>query len=551
MTFRFASLTALTLLTVSLRAQFLDPNVLKKRNPVDAWPTYHGDYSGKRYSELTQINKTNVGTLTLAWAFKALATAETATNVGGPWKPGDPTYWGGPSDTYRIAGSPLMVDGIMYLSAMDRAWAINARTGQQIWSYFFKTRGGHHFNGNKGLGMYGSWLYMVTPDAYLVSLDAKTGKERWHKQLAPIEMDYYGSTAPLVVGNHIYTGIGGDALDIQGYLEARDPETGDVQWKWYSTPQNPGDPGYDSWPDEYSRKHGGGGPWQPLTYDQDLNLIYVTTGNPNPVGATQSRKGDNLYTCSIVALNADTGKMVWYYQTSPHDAHDFDSTEVPVLIDAPWAGKPRKLLLQAARNGYYFVLDRATGEHLLTAPLIEKEFLNWSMGINAKGQPINNPKKEASLDGTLTMPLSGATNWPPPSFSPQTGLLYVGTTESLSMTYLVDTTDRPEGYGFTGGGGGQSPGRQGIRAIDYKTGQTKWMHEGGGAQGLLSTAGGLVFGHDGSTNFCAFDAATGKILWHTWMPVLTTNGAQTYNMDGFQFIMVAAQDTVYAYTLNR
>ena len=543
--------TVLALLPLCLSAQFLDPNVLKKPNPVDAWPTYHGDYSGKRYSELKQINKSNVNTLTLAWQFKALATAETARNVGGPWKPGDPTYWGGPSDSYRIAGSPLMVDGIMYISAMDRAWAINARTGEQLWSYFFKTRGGHHFNGNKGMGMYGGWLYFVTPDAYLVSLDAKTGKERWYKQLAPVEMDYYGSTAPLVVGNHVYTGVGGDALDIQGFLEARDPETGDVQWKWYSTPQNPGDPGYDSWPDDYSRKHGGGGPWQPLTYDPALNLIYVTTGNPNPVGATQSRKGDNLYTCSIVALNADTGKMAWYYQTSPHDAHDWDSTEVPVLFDGTWQGKPRKLLAQAARNGYFFVLDRATGEHLLTTPLIDKEFLNWSLGLNAKGQPISNPKKESSVDGVLTLPSSGGTNWPPPSFDPQTGLFYVGTTESLGMTYLVDTTDRPEGYAFSGSGGGPAGGRQGIRAIDYHTGELKWMHEGGGPQGLLSTAGGLLFGHDGSTNFCAFDAATGKILWHTWMPVLPTNGATTFMMDGFQFIIIAAQDTVYAYTLNR
>jgi alcohol dehydrogenase (cytochrome c) len=444
-----------------------------------------------------------------------------------------------------------MVDGVMYISAMDRAWAINARTGELIWSYFFKTRGGHHYNGNKGMGMYGSWLYFVTPDAYLVSLEAKTGKERWYKQIAPVEMDYYGSTAPLVVGNHVYVGVGGDALDLQGFLEARDPETGEVQWKWYTTPQNPGDPGYDTWPDDYSRKHGDGNPWQPLTYDPALNLIYVTTGNPNPVGATQSRKGDNLFTCSIVALNADTGKMAWYYQTSPHDSHDWDSTEVPVLFDGTWQGKPRKLLAQAARNGYFFVLDRVTGEHLLTTPLIDKEFLNWSSGINAKGQPIGNPKKEASVDGVLTLPSSGGTNWPPPSFDPQTGLFYVGTTEGLSMTYLIDTSDRPEGYGFSGAGGGNSGGRQGIRAIDYHTGETKWMHEGGGPQGLLTTAGGLLFGHDGSTNFCAFDAATGKILWHTWMPVLPTNGAQTFLLDGFQFIMIAAQDTVYAYTLNR
>ena len=550
MTLRTTSVAALALLPVSLAAQFLDPSVLKKPNATDAWPTYHGDYSGKRYSILDQINKANVGTLTLSWAFRALATATSATNVGGPSKPGDPTFWGGPSDFYRIAATPLLVDGILYFSAMDRAWAVNARTGQQKWSYFFRTRGGHHNNGSKGIGMYGGWLFFETPDCYLVSLDAKTGKERWYKEIAPVEKDYFCSNAPLVVGNHVYTGAGGDALDLQGYLEARDPESGDVQWRWNSTPQNPGDPGYDSWPDEYSRKHGGGGPWQPLTYDPDLNLIYVTKANPNPVGATQSRKGDNLFTCSLVALNADTGKMVWYYQTSPHDAHDWDSTQVPVLFDATWEGKPRKLVAQAARNGFFFVLDRTNGEHLLTAPLVDPQFLNWTTGLNANGQPINNPKKESSVDGVL-VGAGSATNWPPPSYDPQSGLFYVGTNEALTMSYLVDTSDRPEGYGYTGGGGADAGGRSGIRAIDIHTGQMKWMHEGGGPQGLLTTAGGLLFGYDGSQNFCAFDTLTGKILWHTWLPTATTNGATTFLLDGFQYVTIAAGDTLYAYTLNR
>jgi alcohol dehydrogenase (cytochrome c) len=251
-----------------------------------------------------------------------------------------------------------------------------------------------------------------------------------------------------------------------------------------------------------------------------------------------------------VALNADTGKMVWYYQTSPHDAHDWDSTQVPVLFDATWEGKPRKLVAQAARNGFFFVLDRTNGEHLLTAPLVDPQFLNWTTGLNANGQPINNPKKESSVDGVL-VGAGSATNWPPPSYDPQSGLFYVGTNEALTMSYLVDTSDRPEGYGYTGGGGADAGGRSGIRAIDIHTGQMKWMHEGGGPQGLLTTAGGLLFGYDGSQNFCAFDTLTGKILWHTWLPTATTNGATTFLLDGFQYVTIAAGDTLYAYTLNR
>ncbi len=550
MRFRSVSVAALLLLPIALSAQFLDPNVLKKPNPVDAWPTYHGDYSGKRYSELTQINKSNVNTLTLAWEFKALATAESANNVGGPWKPGDPTYWGGPSDSYRIAGSPLMVDGVMYISAMDRAWAINARTGEQLWSYFFKTRGGHHFNGNKGMGMYGSWLYFVTPDAYLVSLDAKTGKERWYKQLAPVEMDYYGSTAPLVVGNHVYTGIGGDALDIQGYLEARDPETGEVQWKWYSTPQNPGDPGYDSWPDDYSRKHGGGGPWQPLTYVPALNLIYVTTGNPNPVGATQSRKGDNLYTCSIVALNADTGKMAWYYQTSPHDMHDYDSAQTPVLVDGMFNGKMRKMLLTAARNGYWFTLDRVTGEHLVTSKY--GLLTNWSNRLTKAGGPFPDPGKNATIAGSLVSPTSdGTTNWEPPSYSPDTGLFYVAESDEYSIFYLTDVD--PRGSMGLGGKDEVDIGSGGsfLTAIDYRSGEVKWRrpyYGQGGGGGMLTTAGKLLFAGDGAGNLVAHDVVTGKPLWNTRIGGVT-NPAQTYMLDGRQYVIAATADTIWSFVL--
>lgn len=552
MKYTAACALAMFLLPLGLAAQqhYLDPDVLTKREATDAWPTYHGDYSGKGFSPLDQINKLTVGTLQLAWQFKAVAGVANSGNVGGPGRPGDSMFWGAPSEGFRIGGAPLMVNGVMYFAGMDRAWAVDARTGRELWRYFFQTRGGHHNNANKGMGMYGTWLYFETPDCYLVSLDAATGKERWYKAIAPVEMDYYCSTAPLVIRNHLYTGIGGDAIDEQGWLDARDPETGEVQWRWYTTPQNPGDPGYDSWPDEYASKHGGGMTWQPLTYDPDLNLVYVATGNANPVGAGQSRPGNNLFTCSLVALDADSGKMKWYFQGSPHDTHDWDCTEAPVLFDGTWNSQPRKLVGWAIRAGFFFLLDRTTGQNLLTRPLGDPRFTNHTLGVDSKGQIIPNPKKAPQIDGTLVGPGS-ATNWHPPTFSPRTGLFYVGTTESLGMSYLVDTSERPEGYAYKGGGGGETDGQSGLRAIDYHTGETKWLAEGGNTRGLLSTAGGLVFGADAMGGFAAFDDETGKILWRFPTQSSPTNGPSTWMLDGYQFVIVACQDMVYAFTLNR
>ena len=297
-----------------------------------------------------------------------------------------------------------------------------------------------------------------------MSLDAATGKERWHKEIADVRQQYFCTPAPIVIRNHVIVGVGGDSLDVQGFLESRDPETGDLQWRWYTTPQKLGDAGSDSWPDEYSMTHGGGMTWLPPTYDPELNLLYVPTGNPNPVFAPRSRKGDNLFTCSLVALNPDTGNMMWYFQTSPHDTHDWDSAQVPVLLDGQVDGRPRKLVAQAARNGYYFLIDRTNGKSVLTVPYVD--FMNWSLGVNARGQPINNPAKDATVDGVLVAPGS-ATNWPPPSFSPKTGLLYVGTAQSYGFQYLTDTDERPEGYGGgavgAGGGGGRRDLPQGDR----------------------------------------------------------------------------------------
>ena len=404
----------------------LDPALLTKP-PTDSWPTYHGDYSGRRYSTLSQINTDNVKGLSLAWIYRANTSPQGAQTGGeGPDTP--PPGSGGFG--LDIKSTPLLVNGVLYLTAPDNVWAVDPRTGREIWHFYWKTRGGIHI-GNRGVGMYGNWLYFLTPDNYFVCLDAATGKERWHKEIANVKREYFSTAAPIVIRNHIIIGVGGDSLDVPGYLESRDPDTGELQWRWYTTPR-PGEPGSETWPDKYSMEHGGGMPWLPGSYDPELNLYYFGTGNANPVLSGHSRPGDNLWTASIVAVNVDTGKMAWYYQATPHDTHDWDSAQTPVMIDGVIDGKPRKLLAQANRNGHFFLLDRTNGKHILTAPFIDS--INWTKEINKKGQPVGNPEKEASIPGALVSPTTdGATNWPPPSFNPDTGLFYVGTTRGVSV----------------------------------------------------------------------------------------------------------------------
>ncbi len=541
---RFAALAAAFALCSLLLAQGpLDPKLLLKL-PSEAWPTYHGDYSGRHYSALNQINRSNVKALSLAWVYRA-NTAQAGAITGGEVKEGDTPIWLSFLGPQSIKAIPLMVNGVLYVSMPDHAWAVDARTGQEIWNYFWKTRGGIHI-GNRGVGMYNNWLFFETPDCYLVSLDATTGRERWHKQIADVKQEYFCTPAPVIIREHVLVGMGGDSLDVPGWLESRDPETGDIQWKWYTTPR-PGQPGSETWPDAYSMEHGGGMPWQPPTYDPDLNLIYVPTGNPNPVMAAQSRKGDNLWTASIVALNPDTGKMAWSFQTSPHDTHDWDAAQVPVLIDGMINGQPRKLVAQAARNGFYFLLDRTNGKNLISKPFAESP--NWYRGVDAKGSPIPNPDKDPKLDGTLVSPTStGITNWPAPSFSPDTGLLYVGTEQTYSIYYLTDTTNRPQGYGATERR--LATAGNYLRALDYKTGELKWkVPTTGGPQGLLSTAGGLLFGTDGAGNFIAFDAENGTPLWHAGIGN-TSNAPESYMLDGKQYVVVAAGDSLYAFYLQ-
>ncbi len=527
----------------------LDPADLRK--PLrDSWPTYSGDYTGKRYSTLDQINQSTVTHLTLAWSTQVTPGAQRGRGFGRPSPivggegPGDINVGGG-----TIKASALEVEGILYFTMPDNAWAVDARDGAELWHYFWKTKGGTHI-GNRGLGMWHKTLFMETPDDYLVALDAATGKERWHKPIADLSQGYFSTPAPIVVGNHVLVGTGDD-IDAPGFVQSFDPETGNLQWKFYTVPMKKGDAGIESWGSLDAARHGGGQAWVPGVFDPETNLYIFSTGNPTPAFTTGTRgTGDNLFTCAIVALNVDTGKMAWYYSTSPHDMHDYDSAQTPVLVDAMFHGKKRKLLLTAARNGYYFTLDRVTGEHLVSSKYGLDT--NWASGLNQKGAPIYDPGKNATVAGSLVSPTSdGVTNWEPASFSPDTGFLYVAQDNGYSLFYLTDIDPR----GSMGLGGKEEAqvgsGGSFLTAIDYATGKVVWKrpyYGRGGGGGLLTTAGKLLFAGDGSDNLVAHDVATGKPLWHTRIGDVT-NPPQTFMLDGHQYLIAATGDTVWAFLL--
>src|SRR5213593_2107511 len=577
---------ALCLPNGPLVGQGWDPAVLT-RPATAAWPTYAGDYSQRRYSTLRQIDQTNVRHLTLAWVRRLTAGPDAGE---GSWfgpPPGPPAIIGGvaaepvnmpgsTSGSPRLAGSILQVNGILYISSPDNAWAVDALDGHVLWHYWWKSRGGIHI-GNRGMAMYGDWLYFETPDDYLVSLDAKTGQERWHKEIADFSQQYFSTTAPVVVGDHVLVGTGDD-LDAPGFLQSFDPKTGDLQWKFYTVPMNTGDPGLETWASLDAARHGGAQVWTPGSYDAETHLYIFGTGNPTPAYTAMLRaprdEHTNLYTCSVVALNVDTGKLAWYYQTSPNDTHDWDATQAPVLFpanipsnntgdwdatqapvlfDGMFAGKPRKMVMQASRNGYVFVLDRTTGEHLLTAKY--SDAANWAETVNAKGQPVRNAAKDNTVAGSLVSPDNGgATNWNPPSYDPRTGLLYVVLREIYAMYYLTDKDPRM----LVGLGGSEQDvvGSLGtsIVAIDYQTGKLAWKYRltGGSGTGLLTTAGGLLFANDGSGSLVAFGLRGRRSpvpLWHAQIGSIE-NAPETYTVDGRQYVLVTAEGAVWAFSLQ-
>jgi acido-empty-quinoprotein group A len=507
----------------------LDPHAIGK-TPIDSWTTFDGDYTGQRYSTLTQITPANVGKLTTGWTFKI-------SDVG--------AQRGAPAPV--IKSTPLLVNGILYFTIPDHVWALNATTGQEIWHYDWVDHGGHLI-GQRGVGMWKTTIYFVTPDDWLIALNATTGKELWRKNFADARKQYFSTTAPLVIKNHVIVGVGGDAMDMPGFLNSFDPETGALQWTWWSTPRA-GDPALKTWPSAASSEHGGGMTWMPGPYDADLNLIYWPTGNTNPVYAGQGRPGANLWTESIVALDLDTGKLKWYFQVSPHDTHDWDDTSPPIIFDKVVDGKPRKLISQASRNGFFVTLDRTNGKYLVTKPFVP---LDYYSGLSPKGEPIPIPEKDPSIGGSIN--IVSATNWEAPAYNRKTGLMYVNSVEGKSIYYLLDTSEHPSGYGGTAIGIGLSA--RVLKAIDPLSGKQVWTHEyphlnNANAVGasLLTTASNLVIAGDDQKNLIFFAADKGEILGHKELGANVSSGLITYMAGGKQWIVAGAGDTLYTFAL--
>ena len=550
---------------VAAQSSELDPATLR-RPLADSWPSYSGDLTGRRYSTLKQINKSNVRNLSLSWVARGLTQGSGATGRGASLAGGAVGRGGGggrggsypltvsgegtgeynTGGPAAIRGSILMVDGVLYPTSPDNVWAVDARDGTMIWQYYWKTRGGTH-TGHRGVGMWRNFLFSEFHDDYLVKLDARTGRELWHVPIADFEQQYFSSMAPIVIDDHVLVGTGND-LDAPGFLQAYDPDTGRRQWILYTVPMNPGDPGLETWPNLEAARHGGGQAWVPGVFDPETRYYIFGTGNPTPA-YTPAGRGDGvgLFTCSLVAVHVETGKMAWYYQTSPRDMHDWDSSQTPVLIDAMINGRPRKLVSTAARNGYFFTVDRVTGAHVATGKF--SSVANWAKGLDEEGRPVLNPEKVATIPGTIVN--GSTTNWPPPAYSPDTGLFYVPENNGLSIVYLIDPD--PRGSMGLGGRQGSAIGGYGnfITAIDPKTAKVTWRHElpgAGGATGMLTTAGGLLFAGDGAGNLVAFDASNGALLWHARLGNVS-NAPQTYTLDGKQYVLAAAGDALYAFAL--
>ena len=544
-----------TLVAAGSSADVTYDRLLRADREPQNWLLYSGNYAGHRYSPLSQINRSNVKNLQMKWSYH-------------------PLYAKNTNSQNKMENTPLVVDGIMYTGTALEVVALDAVTGREYWKLSRPLDPKAYYNAyevNKGLGIVGDTLFWATVDCHLLAIDAKSGQIIWDTTLADYRKGYQYNVPPLVVKDKVILGPATNEAGANCWVAAYDIKTGKEIWRFDTTPNSADAPEAKTWIGD-SWKHGGSPIWNAGSYDPETNLTFWGTGNPNPGWNGDIRTpADNLYSDSVIALDADTGKLKWYFQFTPGDEYDWDATQVPVLVDMDWQGKPRKVMLWANRNGYFYVLDRVTGQFLMGKAFVKQ---TWSHGLDANGRPIFSPEYwPKPMGGIVVFPgTQGGTNWYPPSYSPRTGLFYVPTWDnysSRSAKYPVGPW--VEGKRYTGstpppgmevpGGGRQSrvtpafkredEGYGAIRALDPKTGEKKWDYKmvNYTESGVLSTAGDLVFAGGMEGNFFALDARTGERLWNVGLGGPNASGPISYAVDGKQYIVGTGQGTLYVFAL--
>lgn len=506
------------------------------------WPMYHGTYKSLHYSELTQITPENVKNLELAWVYQQRSLE-------------------------KLETTPLVIDGVMYLTeAPQTAVAVDPTNGRPFW-YFEPPMPDVVYSCcgkvNRGVAYQDGVIFHVTHDAKVFALDARTGRKKWETTVVDYRKGYALTHAPLVAKDKVIVGTAGGELGIRGFLIALDIKTGKEVWRFKLVPE-PGEPGHETWGGD-SWKYGGASIWLTGSYDPELNLTYWGTGNPGPDWNPTKRPGDNLYSDSVVALDLDTGKLKWHFQFTPHDEWDWDAVQTPVLVDREWKGRTRKLMLWGNRNGFFYVLDRASGEFLLGEPFVKQ---TWAKGLDAKGRPIKIPGQGPSKEGTRAWPgVQGGTNWYAPSYSPRTGLFYLTAWDDYVSTYYSWDQEYEQGQWYVAGGV-KSPvpptrrerimtrttqdGYAAVRALDPLTGKKVWDYAMSDMSeaGVLTTASDVLFSGNREGHFFALDARSGKLLWTKYLGGQVIASPMTYSVNGKQYVAIASGGALFAFRLR-
>jgi alcohol dehydrogenase (cytochrome c) len=494
------------------------------------WLMYSATLDAQRHSRLDQVNTGNVSNLELKWAYQI-------------------------PEIDRAETTPLVVDGIMFITeAPSNVVAVDAVTGRQYWRYDHELPDDLRIccgRNNRGVAILGETLYMSTLDAHLVAIDARTGNLRWDVEVADYSKGYSKTAAPLIVKDMVVTGIAGGEFGIRGFIDAYDAETGEQVWRTYAV-AGPGDPNVSTWSDD-SWQTGGAATWLTGSYDPDLELIYWGTGNPGPDWNGDVRLGDNLYSDSALALDADTGEISWWFQFTPHDVHDYDSIQIPILADIDYQGSQRRVMMWANRNAFYYTIDRTDGDFMEGQPYARQ---TWAQGLDADGRPIRVPGMAPTYEGIVVSPsIGGGTNWFSPAYNPDTGLFYVNAFDGEQEFFKRDE-DYEEGERFTGGGGQYiqpiDTYFSAIRAINPATAEIEWEFpiQPRSTAGIMSTAGGLLFSGSVDGYFYALNAENGQELWNVSLGARVHAAPMTYSVDGQQFVTIAAGNVVFTFALR-